>query len=160
MADLYTIDLPISRRLGSISPRLVRGRSKMTERKYVEKLAYYFKREFHFDFVQYEANESESWESPSYVPSEVWLFHTAATDHVRDVGDQPRRVIGAACFRREDIPQALWALDWIWFHPYERGRGHLTRCWPEWEQRYGRFQVEEPLSQAMIRFLAKMRPSS
>jgi hypothetical protein len=73
----------------------------------------------------------------------------------------PRRVIGVACFRQfEGALPNEWSLEWVWFHPYVRGRNDLRKAWVKWEERYGQFKVEEPLSSAMIRFLATVRPSA
>jgi hypothetical protein len=153
-AAYYTIKLPVSRKLPPISPTLVTTESPYSLRRCVETLAYYFKRELHFDFSQFEASESptDSW----YVPYEVWAFHDEAIDEARNLHDEPRRVIGAACFRRRANGHTIsWALQWVWFHPYERRRGHLTRCWQLFLRRYGAFDVERPLSDAMMRFLSK-----
>jgi hypothetical protein len=156
MSNFFTIKLPISRSLPSTSPSLVSGDSPHTIRRCVETLAYYFKREFHFDFPQFEASESPS--DSRYVPYEVWLFHEEALDQARDLDDNPRRVIGAACFRQRPHGSAKrWALQWIWFHPYERRRGHLSRSWSLFKSRYRQFHVEGPLSDAMKRFLSKQR---
>jgi hypothetical protein len=154
MSDFYTIKLPVSRKLPQTSPSPIKASSPLALRRHVETLAYYFKREFHFDFPQFEASESpsDSW----YVPYDAWLFHEEANDEVRDLEDNPRRVIGAACFRQRIDEDAInWALQWIWFHPYERRRGHLTQSWALFRSRYGQFHVEGPVSDAMAQFLAK-----
>src|SRR5262249_29041872 len=72
-------------------------------------------------------------------------------------------VIGACCFRyRHDveplppgIPPDYYALQWIWFHPYERNRGHLSRALPYFQARFGRLIAEPPFSPAMNAFLHK-----
>jgi hypothetical protein len=48
-----------------------------------------------------------------------------------------------------------WALQWIWFHPYERRKGHLRNAWPYFLDRFGTFQVEPPLSPAMDKLLVE-----
>ena len=110
--------------------------------KRVERLAQYFRREFRYDFVQWSATNDE----PS-ARAFVWVV-----DHwPHPVG------FGACCFRwREwtDAPHG-WALQWIWLHPYERGKGHLTRVWPYFRETFGDFHVERPLSSAMRAFLER-----
>ncbi len=156
MSSYYTITAPVSVRLESNSPTLVRLSSPFFIKKHVEILAYYFKREFHYDFPQFEAGEKAT--DPDYTPYEVWLFHREALDELKNPRDDPRRVIGAACFRlRPRSGESRWALQWVWFHPYERQRGHLSKQWPEFERRYGRFPIEEPVSYAMGQFLKKKR---
>lgn len=66
------------------------------------------------------------------------------------------RVIGAAMFERiryRNIGDHN-TLCWIWFHPYHRNRGYLTRAWPEFIARFGQFIVQPPISRAMEGFLA------
>jgi hypothetical protein len=65
--------------------------------------------------------------------------------------------VGAACFRWRkwrDVPEGL-ALQWIWFHPYERGQGYLAKAWPALMEWAPGFIVENPISPAMIAFLEK-----
>ena len=68
-------------------------------------------------------------------------------------------VIGACCFRLRqwsDAPDG-YALQWIWFHPYERRRGHFRKALPYFTNRFGRIIAEEPYSPAMEAFLKKHR---
>lgn len=161
MRDYYTIRPPVSRQLGPTSPVLVRNDSRPALHRYTETLAYYFKKELHFDAAAFKA--AEATQDHSF---EAWLFHKQADDQVTDddyengVMRMPRRVVGAACFRQFEasLPDQ-WTLEWVWFHPYVRGRVGLTECWLEWERRYGQFVIEEPLSKAMIGFLTKVRPN-
>jgi hypothetical protein len=46
-------------------------------------------------------------------------------------------------------------LGWVWFHPYFRHRGLLSSVWPYFQEKYGDFFVQEPLSPAMRSFLDK-----
>ena len=154
-ADRYTIRLPVLRTLGAESPTLVLPSSPSSWRRGTEALAYFFKREFGYDFPQFEAADGPA--DPDHVPYEAWLFHETAWDHIREVGEDPRRVLGAACFRRREYARApaRWTLDWAWFHAYERRRGHLSTSWVMLRERYGLFPAEPPLSDAMRAFLQK-----
>ncbi len=111
----------------------------------VEKFAYYFRREFHYDFVQYEASESG--------PYTAYLF-----------GSPEQTVwVGACCFRSRhfgdprtpDIDIECEGLQWAWLHPYFRGRGILKKNWGTLRNRHGDFCSEPPLSPAMREFLLK-----
>lgn len=109
------------------------------------------------DMIQFEASESKH--SQGYVPYEAYLFHDRAYDLAGEIDDEPKeRCLGACCFRwreYEDI-DSTWALDWIWLHPFRRGKGILRKAWPLFTQKYGAFHVERPLSPAMEKFLRIM----
>ncbi len=46
-------------------------------------------------------------------------------------------------------------MQWVWLHPYMRRKGCLTRAWPIFAERFGQFDCEPPLSDAMQTFLEK-----
>jgi len=50
-----------------------------------------------------------------------------------------------------------WTLDWVWFHPFARRRGHLTRAWPYLLQMYPGLKISPPVSDAIQAFLNKNR---
>ena len=112
-------------------------------RKEVLKLARYFRREFRYDFVQYSFTGENDINTQAY----TWLNDTGI-------------MIGACCFR-ERVYESLgkiWCLDWVWFHPYERNKGHLKEAWPHFRKQYGIFHCEHPLSRPMTGFIAKYHP--
>lgn len=158
MVDMYALTLPVLAHpwLDGDSPvRLLPGSPKILLRS-VEKLAYYFKREMHFDFVQFEAAETEA--SRDFVPYEAYAFFEPAYDRVEEAKPTPHRVFGACCFRLRGWSDhaPAWSLDWVWMHPYFRHRGHLTRAWTIFEHRYGEnFHVARPFSLAMNSFMEK-----
>jgi hypothetical protein len=122
----------------------VHPRSSKNLRLAVETAAYFFKREFGFDFAQYTADEDTG-------PKDR-IF---AMVHIR--ADGKDGVFGVISFRwREwkDDPPA-YALQWVWFHPWERRQGHLSKFWPQFREKLGNFIVEGPLSEAMYAFLKK-----
>lgn len=109
--------------------------SELTYRRAVERLAYFFKREFQWDFVQFDAKDKSNYKAF------LWL--------------SGNKGIGACCFRFrewEDYPHG-WALQWIWLHPYVRRRGWLSKAWPMFKSKFPGFICEPPLSENMKAFL-------
>ncbi|MCD9026782.1 hypothetical protein LDO26_00945 [Luteimonas sp. BDR2-5] len=103
-----------------------------------------FKREFGYSFVQW---GSELGDDDPNVQGFLFLDARAA-------------IIGACAFRlRGDAPSQWWGLQWIWLSPKHRRNGHLGRQWERFKARFGRFEVESPLSEAMAGFLAKQGDS-
>jgi hypothetical protein len=110
----------------------------------VETLAWYFKKEFGYDFVAYTADEDTS---DHKVRSFFWTEDDYRKGH---------RVIGVCTFRLREwrnMPQAYWSLCRIWFHPFMRRSGHLTKAWRFFTEMLGPLDVEHPLSPAMKKFL-------
>ncbi|MGO8899854.1 MAG: hypothetical protein ACLQU5_16110 [Isosphaeraceae bacterium] len=113
-------------------------------RKAAEALAYYFRREFRYDFPQYHHLERTPKKDRVLLLSHKYTVHKAA--------------LGAICFRwrdYENVPAGL-ALAWAWFHPYLRRQGVLTAYWPVFREVYGSFYIEPPISSAMGAFLTRM----
>ena len=70
--------------------------------------------------------------------------------------DARQAIVGACAFRlRGNEAVRWWGLQWVWMSPKHRRQGHLTRHWHQFKQRFGRFEVESPVSEAMSSFLAK-----
>ena len=111
-------------------------------RKQVQEFAFYFQREFDYDFVQYLAKEKTSYSA----------YLIANQDFYR-----PRMWVGACCFRERSSGNAL---QWIWIHPFWRNRGILKASWPALREHHGNFAVEGPLSPAMESFLLKYNKCS
>ena len=137
------------------APFMVLGpRSPRPWRHAAEMLARYFRREFHFDFRPYTANESQP-ADPTIARDRILLFSTP---------DMVSAVLNAHCFygavgvRWVDEPPATpcWSLEWAWFHPYERRQGHLTNAWPFILKMFPNPALAEPLSNAMNAFLRKV----
>ncbi len=100
--------------------------------------AFAFKRELGYTFSQWA-------EKPAHDPEPVgFLF-----------ADGEGRVVGAAGFRPQPGRNRAWRLDWIWLAPGFRRQGYLDRHWDAFRQRFGEFDVEPPLSDAMQGFLRK-----
>lgn len=126
----------------------VTARSAATYRRAVEQCAMYFQREFHFDFVQY-ARDDHGSDSEAF----LWVNRGDAST-----------VVGACLFvdrAGAGLPsqQSEWGLSWVWFHPFARRCGNLSRAWGFFEQVFVGFRPEPPLSSAMEAFLARRRAS-
>lgn len=121
------------------------SKSPLPLRNAVETCAIYFRREFGYDFVQYSATPFDK--DDICARAFLWVER-----HHFDW--QP--TVGACCFRWREYTNAphAWALQWIWMHPYARGRGLLGAAWPAFRQRFGDFIIEGPLSEAMWGFVA------
>jgi hypothetical protein len=134
--------------LGCLELLPVSPRSPLRLRRAVETIAQFFRREFHYDFCQYDATERPDPRDAVF----LWL------ETCNDPGGA--RALGAACFRWrqwQDAPPGL-ALAFCWLHPHYRGKGVLAASWPLFRERLGDFVVERPLSKAMQRFLLKHDP--
>jgi len=138
------------------SPMKVLHDSPLGQRKAVEEIAYHFKREGPFDFVQFEASETPG--SAGYVPWEAYLFHERVLEKESDHANIRIRCFGACCFRWRDWTNrsACWTLDWVWFHPYFRHQGNLTNAWRKFKQEHGDFLISQPPSPSMKAFLQKV----
>jgi hypothetical protein len=117
-------------------PVLVNEESPPSLPKAVEKLAIYCRYELHIDFPQYTARTDVTHPDVS-----AWLWTDYDWEGVFAVG---------GCSFRRDI------LEWVWIHPYYRGRGLLKKAWPVFIDLYGNFAIEPPLSHAMQGFVKKV----
>jgi hypothetical protein len=124
----------------------VTQRSPLPLRRAAEVMAYYFKREFRYDVPQYDADAHWKEKGPR-----VYLWGDDVYDHL---------IFGAACFHWmewSNHPPA-WSFSWVWFHPFRRRQGLLSKVWPYFRARYGTFWLERPLSPAMEAFVARHEP--
>lgn len=147
-APLITSKEPIT------NPFRVYRKSPIQHRKAVHDMALYFKREFNYDFPQYDYRE----EKPDELLAAYLWVHPDFIDFAVDF-----RIpcIGAACFRlrnRADAPSS-WAMQWVWFHPYLRRKGLLAASWPHFNEGFPDFICEPPLSESMELFLKKVDPA-
>jgi hypothetical protein len=124
--------------------------STINQRRVLEKMAKQFRREFHYDFIQFEHNE------------EMCNYHKPIEDHpigilfYKEYMEDEYFIVGGGCFRwrkYKDADNPQWALQWIWIHPYERNQGRLSGAYPKLKELLGDFHVEGPLSHAMEGFL-------
>lgn len=101
-----------------------------------------FKRDFRYDFVQWNGCSSRK-ASPNF---HGYLFADHTAQH------PPGTIVGACAFiLRKD----QWILSWIWVAPCMRRHGVLSHRWPAFLERYGDFDIEHPLSEAMEAFVRR-----
>lgn len=151
MGDKYTITLPtFDICLSSNGRHEVSVTSPFEIRKALEQFARYFKLEFHYDDIQYYADEHDE-------ECIGFLFTESALDIItEDHKQMPTRCSGGCCFRREQFEDGCkWVLFWVWIHPFFRNRGILTKHWKKFLEQFGEFIIEQPLSDAMRSFLEK-----
>lgn len=139
--DYYTVTLPLVDGAARTSLELVEPTSPRQLRDQVERFARYFLREMHTGGIQFEAAENP--ETLGYRRYAAYLFYDG------------NRYFGASCFRWREWEDAAasWSADWVWFHPYFRSQGHLTRAWPHLIAQHGHFHLAKPLSHGMRAFL-------
>jgi hypothetical protein len=128
--------------------------SSLPMRQAVWLLASYFRREFGYDFVQYGHGGHESDEKHVAF---LWLGDERIRAKKRGGLAVSRIAVGACCFRWREWAdtEPSYGLQWVWFHPFARGRGFLGDCWPWFCGAFWPFYVERPLSSGMRGFLAK-----
>lgn len=152
--DDYSITLPVSDIYQQNSGILIVNKN--TDENYRQQLelfARYFKKEFKYDFIQYEANEHLFSENKY----SGFLFTEMAWDRLEEDGPPMFRLFGGGCFRWREYKdhEPSWVLDWVWIHPFFRHRGNLHKHWTFMKEQYGDFLVERPLSSDMEKFIAK-----
>ncbi len=98
-----------------------------------------FRREFDYGLIQWDEPERREAEAVGFLFSYV-----------------EGRIVGACAFRPEWSGATTWRLDWVWICPSERRKGYLARQWDRFAQRFGRFEIEPPVSPSMAAFLGKI----
>lgn len=128
----------------------VSRRSRLVFQNAVYRLAIYFKREFGYDFIQYEPKATDTHPKDR---AYLWMDRS-------NFGEEGLP-IGAASFRWREWTnhEPTFALQWIWMHPYERCKGHVREAWPFFQKQHGEFLIEPPLSPGMKAFLKKVDPN-
>ena len=116
----------------------------LTSCKAVHEIAVYFRTEFRYDFAGYSLEHSE--------PRDSAFLLTHTSDNVTNYA------VGAVFFdwvQGKNYPPCH-VLEWVWLHPFLRRRGHLSKIWPYFTQRFGSFHVSHPRSYAMEKMLEKV----
>ncbi|CAN5630800.1 hypothetical protein BH10PSE6_BH10PSE6_08080 [soil metagenome] len=122
------------------NPELVTYGSPGWKHKEMYERACVFRREFHYDFVQWDAPPGDH--DPD---AHGFLFI-----------DDAMAIVGACAFRLRTVDdQKHWGLQWVWICPGARRAGVLEKRWAPFKARFGKFVVEGPVSSAMKAFLAK-----
>lgn len=133
---------------------LVSADSDKRLKKATERVARFFLREMGFYSIQFLASE---WSRiPGYSPPRfeqtdeslrAFLWYDNSTEYYL-AGRWP--IVGGRSVK--DLP---WRLDWIWLHPFARGKKKLERSWPHFSMMFGHFFVMPPVSKSMYKFLHK-----
>lgn len=121
-------------------------------RRAVTCIAHYFRREITNGMLQYSSSEEDDDGHRAYLWANEGCLHNGKIT-----------VFGACCFRLrqwphplpEGFPEESYALQWLWLHPYERRKGHLSKAWPYFLARFDPFVPEGPFSPGMDAFLRK-----
>lgn len=121
---------------------LVRVRSPIWKHREVFERARQFKREMHFDFIQWGHHTQR--DTDPFVHGFLFDDTTGTLPH--------GTIVGACCFRWRDD---RWSLSWIWIIPKMRRKGIVGQRWQGFIKRFGDFEIEAPVSKAMQSFLAR-----
>jgi hypothetical protein len=108
-------------------------------RKALQQCARYFQREGYSDWLHYDLNES------NFVG---FLFMDRNYCHA----------VGGCLFRLRkfaDINKPFFSMHWIWLHPYVRNKGLLSKHVDYFNQIFGYWYPEYPLSKPMQAFVEK-----
>lgn len=124
----------------AVEYELVRNTSSKWKQKEIYLRATAFRREFGYDFVQW--NSPTGGEDPN-----VHGFLFTNNEGI---------IVGACAFRlRNHEGGSNWWLDWVWVMPKERRKGHLANRWSAFRKRFGDFHLSPPVSKEMQAFLMK-----
>ena len=141
---------------------MVTSKSPRSYKRAVERMAYFFQREMHFDFPQYGASEYsrnvylDDVKTDADLRAFLWY-----NNDISNLADNEWPIIGAGCFRlKRYIDGEIWGFDWVWIHPYERRRGHLKMAWPFFKSMFVDFEFTPPFSPSMANFVRKMGESN
>ncbi len=120
--------------------------SSKKQRKAVDLAFRYFCREFRNQVVPY---DRKALSGPDQHRAYLWVDkHEYVWHHHKKVYP----VIGACCFHLREykgvlppgVPGRCYILDWAWFHPYERRRGHFSKAVPYFLARFQRLIADDP----------------
>lgn len=147
MPDKFTISLPVfDTALSANGLRKITYESEISEKRALEQFATYFKKEMHYDNVQYNADNHNK-------NTVGFLFTESAMDVCTEQHEEmPTRCVGGATFQNIS---GTWVLCWVWLHPFFRDKSLLSGQWARFCSYFGEFCVEAPISPSMEGFLGK-----
>lgn len=125
-------------------PHIVDQNSYTWKHKYMYRFARLIKRELHFDGVMWDYYRVRSDDYVGFL-----LYDQTNTQFERG------SIVGGCSFRlrRYSDHPPVWALQWIYILPEARKKGILKQWWSLFTDRFGLFDVESPLSEAMENFM-------
>ena len=142
--------------LADDAPFLVIGpQSPLSWLKAVEGMAYYFKRELKFESPAFVVNDRFD---PEAQRDRVLVFYKREILERKPTPRNTKDFFNAYIFlgaigirwKQEKNDSTSWSLPWVWIHPYERRKGHLTNAWPSLLKMFPNPLVEKPISRAPI----------
>jgi hypothetical protein len=164
----YRIDLPkIPQEYESETLLTVLPGSPLPLRREVDRFAYYFRREFHYDFVQFDAGKAAAsdLECYSFDSDSSYTAYLFADCEERAETNGGMFWVGAGCFRirqyenLDNLPVEVF--DWAWIHPYFRSRGILSSHWKRLRRRHGDFLMwQTPFSPTVRKFALQNQKDS
>ena len=107
--------------------------SMLAQKNLVERMAGYFQREMNYKYKQFLVTDQDAYRAFLFSLEGYW--------------------VGAAVFRNRE--EEKYNLQWVWLHPFARHRGLLKDVWAKWENHFGKFRIEGPISPGMKEFLGK-----
>lgn len=130
---------------------IIRHNDPSSLKKAVEVIGGFYNRELSIDYITFASKYIEK-NRVAYIWTEE--AYQRRTQEVKVV------VIGVCLFEWKNYNKRPieWELSWVWFHPNERGKGHLSRDWEKLKNLFPGFSVKGPLNAAMDNFLKKNDP--
>ena len=128
--------MEVIRKINKFPDILITKESSIVLKRAMYKLALYFKREFNYDYIQYDIHSKNKYIGYMWTEEDV--------------------IIGGCLFWWADRDDC-WRMNWAWFHPYVRNRKLLSESWNYFLERHEKFDVDLPLSGNMKTFLIKKK---
>lgn len=125
------------------TPEKVDATSPLWMHEEVRRRAIQFRRDFRYDFLQWDGGASQRASSKCH----GYLLSVNNPEH------QPGVIAGACAFFPKK--EGGWKLGWIWTAPKFRRSGILASRWSAFLEQYGDFTIEHPLSAAMHNFVLR-----
>lgn len=155
---LYSNLNKFSRELYDIKPSnlwVLDAKSPKQAREGLEDVAWRFKRDQAYDFVQYTADETTSRRDLPF----CWIINDGGWGRTRIM-------VGGGCFRWRKWKQKqldgestveAYGLSWVWIHSQFRRHGFMSKAWPFFLRIAPGFYPEPPYSKDMHAFLRKVQ---
>lgn len=153
----YSIDLSLIQEIKTLNNLIEIDRSLNSPLfNEVYKIAKYFAKELNYDRVPFDLMGI----LPS--PYRVFLFTEIDIDEETAGNKKTQRIYGACLFSEllTKDGKKYWVLNWIWLHPFFRHRGLLKEKWTYFQDTFGDFLIDKPVSPSMEEFLESQRKKS
>lgn len=121
-------------------PEVVHRGSPLWMHKAVYLRAMYFRREFGYSFIQWDGTDTSK-NKHEEARGHLFTSHEPGAEGT---------IIGGCAFWRDP---GGWRMQWVWLCPPARRSGALSWRWKDLLERYGDFELDQPLSEAMHAFI-------